>query len=278
MATYLVGDIQGCFDDLRALLDTVSFNEKHDHLYLAGDLVARGPDSLSVLRFVKSLGDHAHTVLGNHDLHLLAVAEGFKKPKAKDKTQPILDASDRDELLHWLRQQPLLLHYDKRNEIAPGFVMTHAGIPPCWDLQNAKHHAKRIEKILRGDDYRWLLQNMYANEPTHWSNELEELEQYRYTINAFTRMRFCLKDGALDMACKLPPGQMTHGELVPWFEVTPRQNIEETLVFGHWAALGGVVNRHLMGLDTGCVWGGALTMIRWEDGQRYSLPCPIHAD
>ncbi|OEE70955.1 bis(5'-nucleosyl)-tetraphosphatase (symmetrical) [Enterovibrio norvegicus FF-33] len=277
MATYLVGDIQGCFDDLKTLLDTVSFDENHDHLYLAGDLVARGPDSLSVLRFIKSLGAHGHAVLGNHDLHLLAVAEGFKKPKAKDKTQAILYAPDRAELLSWLRQQPLLIHCDSSNDNAPGFVMTHAGIPPDWDLDSAKRHANAVESILRSDRYSWLLENMYANEPAKWSEKLEGIERFCYTINALTRMRFCKPDGSLDMACKLPPEEVTDGHLVPWFEVKKRQPIEETLVFGHWAALGGVVNHQLMGLDTGCVWGGALTMVRWEDRQIFSLPCPVHA-
>ncbi|PKF51147.1 symmetrical bis(5'-nucleosyl)-tetraphosphatase [Enterovibrio nigricans] len=277
MSTFLVGDIQGCYRDLRELLDLAQFDHTQDHLYIAGDLVARGPDSLSVLRFVRSLGKHGHTVLGNHDLHLLAVAEGIMKPKAKDKTLPILEADDRDELLFWLRQQPLLIHEDISNALAPGFVMTHAGVPPCWNLESAKHQANDVEAILRSDRYLWLLQNMYANEPACWDESLEGIERYRFTINAFTRMRFCTPEGGLDMACKRPPKDITDENLVPWFALKNRQPIEETLVFGHWAALGGVINADIMGLDTGCVWGGSLTMVRWEDGQRFSLPCPIHA-
>ncbi|KXF80295.1 symmetrical bis(5'-nucleosyl)-tetraphosphatase [Enterovibrio coralii] len=277
MATYLVGDIQGCYRDLRDLLDLAQFDKTQDHLYIAGDLVARGPDSLDVLRFVKGLGEHGHTVLGNHDLHLLAVSEGIMKPKAKDKTLPILEADDRDELLTWLRHQPLLIHEAMPRGDTLGFVMTHAGVPPCWDLADAQGHAKEVEAVLQSDNYLWLLQNMYANEPSIWNSHLEGIERYRYTINAFTRMRFITTDGGLDMACKLPPEEVTDGSLVPWFAFEQRKAIDETLVFGHWAALGGVINDHYMGLDTGCVWGGSLTMVRWEDGQRFSLPCPIHA-
>ncbi|MDD1781623.1 symmetrical bis(5'-nucleosyl)-tetraphosphatase [Enterovibrio sp. ZSDZ35] len=277
MATYLVGDIQGCYRDLRDLLDLVHFDRSKDHLYIAGDLVARGPDSLSVLRFVRDLGEHGHTVLGNHDLHLLAVAEGIMKPKAKDKTQPILDAEDCAELLLWLRHQPLLIHKAFPNGQAPGFVMTHAGIPPCWSLETATQQAQGVEAILQSDDYVWLLQHMYANEPAVWDASLKGIESYRFTINALTRMRYLTPEGGLDMHCKRPPEDVTDGSLVPWFDVKKRQPIDETCIFGHWAALGGVINDQFMGLDTGCVWGGSLTMVRWEDGQRFSLPCPIHA-
>ncbi|MBV7298862.1 symmetrical bis(5'-nucleosyl)-tetraphosphatase [Enterovibrio paralichthyis] len=277
MATYLVGDIQGCFTDLIALLEDVDFDRQRDHLYIAGDLVARGPDSLSVLRFVKLLGAHGHTVLGNHDLHLLAVSEGIMKPKAKDKTLPILEAEDREELLHWLRQQPLLLHVEKSNTTHSGFVMSHAGISPDWDLATAKSCASEVESVLRSDRYQWLLEKMYANEPAMWSESLSGIERYRYTINALTRMRYCTPDGRLDMACKLPPHQINDGSLIPWFEMPNRQPIAPMQVFGHWAALGGVMKNNVLGLDTGCVWGGAMTMMRWEDGQVFSRPCPVHA-
>ncbi|WP_325890933.1 symmetrical bis(5'-nucleosyl)-tetraphosphatase [Grimontia sp. NTOU-MAR1] len=277
MATYLVGDIQGCFDDLNALLKEASFDPSNDHLYIAGDLVARGPDSLAVLRFVKSLEKHGHTVLGNHDLHLLAVSEGIMKPKGKDKTLAILEADDREELLNWLRQQPLLIHVDQANADSPGFVMTHAGIPPVWDIETAKTNAREVESVLKSDRYVWLLENMYANKPALWSPNLKGIEKYRYAINALTRMRFCELDGSLDMACKLPPEKVKDGRLMPWFQMPNRRTIDETLVFGHWAALGGVLTDNLLGLDTGCVWGGSLTMVRWEDGQRFSRPCPVHA-
>lgn len=277
MATYLVGDIQGCFDDLVALLEDAGFDRQHDHLYIAGDLVARGPDSLSVLRFVKQLGEQGHTVLGNHDLHLLAVSEGIMKVKAKDKTLPILAAKDREELLHWLRQQPLLLHVESPEKAHPGFVMSHAGIPPDWDLSTAKACASEVEDVLQSGRYKWLLENMYANEPAKWSDAHTGIERYRYTINALTRMRYCAPDGSLDMACKLPPEKITDGSLIPWFDMPGRRPITQTQVFGHWAALGGVITESVLGLDTGCVWGGALTMVRWEDRQVFSRPCPIHA-
>ncbi|MBE1276375.1 symmetrical bis(5'-nucleosyl)-tetraphosphatase [Enterovibrio baiacu] len=278
MATYLVGDIQGCYSDLRNLLDIAKFDPNIDHLYIAGDLVARGPDSLAVLRFVRDLGEHGHAVLGNHDLHLLAVAEGIMKVKAKDKTLPILDAPDSKVLLTWLRHQPLLIHKALDNGTSPGFVMTHAGIPPVWDLAKAQKHAQDVEAVLRSDRYLWLLQNMYANEPSVWSKSLEGIERLRYIINAFTRMRFLTAVGGLDMACKLPPNKIHDNSLVPWFDVQRHKPMKETMVFGHWAALNGVFQENILGLDTGCVWGGALTMVRWEDGQRFSLPCPIHAD
>ena len=277
MARYLVGDIQGCFNDLMKLLDLACFDAKKDHLYLAGDLVCRGPDSLSVLRFVRRLKDHGHTVLGNHDLHLLAVFENIKKANPKDKTQPIFDAEDAADLLFWLRHQPLLIEHATPNKTAPGFVMTHAGIPPAWELVTAKRAAIEVENILQSDRYKWLLENMYANTPSQWEGTLSGVERYRYIINAFTRMRFCDKTGGLDMECKQPPEEIKDGSLIPWFEFEPRKKINETLVFGHWAALGGVFKEHLIGLDTGCVWGGSLTMLRWEDEQIFSLPCPVHA-
>lgn len=277
MATYLIGDVQGCFEDLLALLDLANFTPRDDHLYLAGDLVARGPDSLSVLRFVRDLGEHGHTVLGNHDLHLLAIAENIKTSHAKDNTGPIFTATDSNDLLKWLRHQPLLIHVPVPNQHANGFVMTHAGIPPAWDLERAKCSATEVEAILQSERYRWLLENMYANHPTLWSETLTGIERYRYIINAFTRMRFCEPTGGLDMNCKLPPNEIKPGTLVPWFTYPHRQPIEETIVFGHWAALGGVSENNILGLDTGCVWGGSLTMMRWEDSQRFSLACPVHA-
>lgn len=277
MATYLVGDVQGCFDDLMKLLNLVQFDPHTDHLYLAGDLVSRGPDSLSVLRYVRALGAHGHTVLGNHDLHLLALFYQEKKPHKKDKTGPIFDAIDAEDLLSWLRQQPLLIHLPTPNQNAPGFVMTHAGISPAWSLEKAKHCAAEIETILQSPRHPWLLKNMYANTPSHWSETLHGLDRYRYIINAFTRMRFCDNTGGLDMDCKESPNEMEDNALTPWFEFKPRKHINETLVFGHWAALGGVFEDHLLGLDTGCVWGGSLSLVRWEDGQRWSLPCPVHA-
>ncbi|MCR9636388.1 bis(5'-nucleosyl)-tetraphosphatase (symmetrical) ApaH [Vibrio alginolyticus] len=258
MATYIVGDIQGCFDELQRLLEKVSFSAKKDQLWLAGDLVARGPKSLETLRFVKSLGASAIVVLGNHDLHLLAVAHGIKKVKDKDRTAPIFTAPDKEELLTWLAQQPLMAEHDE-------FVMCHAGISPQWNLKTARKCAREVERIIQSEELPWLLKNMYSNQPDSWDDSLQGLDRYRYIINAFTRMRFCFPDGRLDMDCKLSPQQVSGNELIPWFDVPKRIHLNKAVLFGHWAALQGYMNNEVIGLDTGCVWGGRLTMIRWED-------------
>lgn len=258
MATYIVGDIQGCFDELQRLLEKVSFSAKKDQLWLAGDLVARGPKSLETLRFVKSLGASAIVVLGNHDLHLLAVAHGIKKVKDKDRTAPIFTAPDKEELLTWLAQQPLMAEHDE-------FVMCHAGISPQWNLKTARKCAREVERIIQSEELPWLLKNMYGNQPDSWDDSLQGLDRYRYIINAFTRMRFCFPNGRLDMDCKLPPQQVSGNELIPWFDVPKRIHLNKAVLFGHWAALQGYMNNEVIGLDTGCVWGGSLTMIRWED-------------
>jgi bis(5'-nucleosyl)-tetraphosphatase (symmetrical) len=258
VADYIVGDIQGCFDELQQLLQQAAFNPEHDTLWLAGDLVARGPKSLETLRFVKSLGRAARVVLGNHDLHLLAVALGVHPEKKKDKTIPIFAAPDRNELLHWLRHQPLLAEHDE-------FVMCHAGVSPQWDLDTARAASGEIEELLAGDNWQELIEQMYANTPDSWSNSLAGIERYRYIINAYTRMRFVHPDGRLDMLCKLPPKEMDSTELIPWFKLPGRIALEKTVLFGHWAALMGSECNNTIGLDTGCVWGGHLTMLRWQD-------------
>ena len=271
MSTYLVGDIQGCFDDLCQLLEQAGFDAEHDELWLAGDLVARGPKSLETLRFVRSLGPRAVIVLGNHDLHLLAVANGIAKSKPKDLLQPLLDAPDCDELLNWLRHQPLMAEHPTHP-----FVMAHAGITPQWSLAEARQQAREIEAQLQGDNWLWLLENMYGNGPDSWDPALSGIERYRFSINAFTRMRFCYPDGRLDMACKLAPADIDDSSLRPWFEL-PREPLGKTVIFGHWAALMGHQDEHTIGLDTGCVWGNSMTLLRWEDGHRFSQPCPLHA-
>lgn len=263
MATYIVGDLQGCLDELLLLLDKVNFQPGADTLWVAGDLVARGPKSLEVLRYLKSLGDNVQIVLGNHDLHLLAVSMGLFKAKDKDRTAPILQAEDSKTLLKWLRKQPLLAEHQE-------FVMCHAGISPQWTLKQARHAAREVEALLHSKEWRWLIENMYANQPDRWCDSLQGIERYRYIINAFTRMRFCYPDGRLDMACKLPPSQTNSNELVPWFEVKLREKLKKTVIFGHWAALEGYRGKKVIGLDTGCVWGGSLTMLRWEDKQFFT--------
>jgi len=263
VANYIVGDIQGCFDELQLLLNKANFDPKHDTIWFAGDLVARGPKSLETLRFVKSLGSAAITVLGNHDLHLLAVSLGIHPQKKKDRTLPIFSAPDRDELLDWLRHQPLIAEHDE-------FVVCHAGISPQWDRKQACTASKEVEAELQGDNWKWLIEEMYANSPDYWDDDLQGIERYRYIINAFTRMRFCFTDGRLDMLCKLPPQDVTSKKLVPWFKLKQRIKLDKTILFGHWAALSGFENKHAIGLDTGCVWGGTLTMLRWEDKTFFS--------
>ncbi|KGY11736.1 bis(5'-nucleosyl)-tetraphosphatase [Vibrio tubiashii] len=263
MATYIVGDLQGCLDELLLLLDKVQFDMNQDTLWVAGDLVARGPNSLEVLRFLYSLGDTVKVVLGNHDLHLLAVSLGLFKVKTKDKTAAIFSAKDKQELLAWLKQQPLLAEHDE-------FVMCHAGISPQWSLQQAREAATEVETILRSEKWAWLIENMYSNQPDLWNESLQGIERYRYIINAFTRMRFCNEEGKLDMECKLPPSKIHSDQLMPWFKVKNRVKLEKTVLFGHWAALEGYQNEEVIGLDTGCVWGGSLTMLRWEDKQFFT--------
>ncbi|MGF1740642.1 symmetrical bis(5'-nucleosyl)-tetraphosphatase [Vibrio profundum] len=261
MSIYLVGDIQGCFTELKLLLDKAQFDSEKDQLWCAGDLVARGPDSLQTLRFIKDLGNAAKVVLGNHDLHLLAISLGLRQAKEKDGINDIFQAEDRDELLNWLKQQPLFLEHDD-------FVLCHAGISPNWDLTIARAAAKEIEDLLQSEEWPQLLQGMYADTPAQWDPQLTGIERYRYIINAFTRMRYCAQDGSLDMQAKYPPADMRDSSLFPWFETPNRVQLDKTVVFGHWAALQGYHSQTAIGLDTGCVWGGSLTMLRWDD-QRY---------
>ncbi|WP_107851281.1 symmetrical bis(5'-nucleosyl)-tetraphosphatase [Oceanimonas marisflavi] len=271
MATYIVGDLQGCLNELNRLLAEVGFTPSRDQLWLTGDLVARGPDSLGCLRRVMALGNAATTVLGNHDLHLLAVAAGLRPPKKADRIHDILHAADKPDLLYWLRQQPLLARHEQH-----GFVMTHAGIPPQWSLEQAENAARMAEAELRSAHYRDRLSDMYGNQPDAWREDLGDSERLRFTINAFTRMRLCHNDGRLDFDFKegLKSAPM---ELKPWFELRD-QHEDPPLVFGHWAALEGHCEKpDIHALDTGCVWGGSLTLLCWETGERISTPCPAHA-
>ncbi|MFC0309447.1 bis(5'-nucleosyl)-tetraphosphatase (symmetrical) ApaH [Gallibacterium trehalosifermentans] len=268
MATYIVGDLQGCFDELQLLLQQVNFNPTQDKLYLVGDLVARGDKSLECLRFVKSLGSAAQTVLGNHDLHLLATAYGIKKVKEKDRVDAIFSAPDFADLIFWLRQQPLLIDRSKEQ----GFVITHAGISPEWDLATAKQCAHEVEQVLQNGDYQTLLAEMYGDQPDHWRPTLTGIERLRYSINVFTRMRFCFHNKRLEFACKRPP-QAAPDDLIPWFELQNPLYQQVNLLFGHWASL---INyptaKNIYPLDTGCVWGNKMTMLRWEDKQYFTQP------
>ncbi len=255
MTLYAIGDVQGCAAALDRLLERLRFEPERDRLWLVGDLVNRGPDSLAVLRKVKALGDSATTVLGNHDLHLLATVAGNRTPRPTDTLDAVLAAPDRDELVDWLRRRPLL-HFDARARR----VLVHAGIPPQWSVYQACEHAEEIETLLRSDDWRAALATMYGDEPRLWREDLDEVSRRRFTINALTRMRYCDRHGELDMTQSGPPGSEPRG-LVPWFDVPGRQAHNVQIVFGHWAALGLVRRPDVIALDSGCVWGGALSAV-----------------
>ncbi|MBK8182484.1 MAG: symmetrical bis(5'-nucleosyl)-tetraphosphatase [Candidatus Competibacteraceae bacterium] len=259
MAVYAIGDIQGCYDPLRRLLDLLRFDPTADTLWLVGDLVNRGPRSVDVLRLIKGLGDQAVAVLGNHDLTLLAVAAGYVKPKRKDTFHSILDAPDREELLAWLRHRPLL-HHDP----LLGFTLIHAGLPPQWDLALAQGCAAAVEATLQGVDCHAFLKRMFGGEPVRWRDDLAGYDRLRFTINALTRMRFCTADGTLSFTEKGAPGSQTLG-LIPWFAVPGRRSADLSIVFGHWAALGYYRAAGIFALDSGCVWGNRLTAIRLDE-------------
>jgi bis(5'-nucleosyl)-tetraphosphatase (symmetrical) len=261
MAAYAIGDIQGCGDELEALLERIAFDPARDRLWFAGDLVNRGPRSLDVLRKVKSLGEAAISVLGNHDLHLLAVAYAPKKKRLKkgDTIAEILEAPDRDELLDWLRRQPLL-HHDARL----GWLMVHAGLAPQWNLEQARASAAELESALRQTPlHRELFDQMYGDAPDLWSEDLAGVERLRFITNCFTRLRFCDRDGRLSMSYK---GTLEEApsELVPWFRVPGRRAKDVRIVFGHWSALGYFSEPNLLCIDSGCVWNGRLCAVRLD--------------
>ncbi|MGR3807392.1 Bis(5'nucleosyl)-tetraphosphatase, ApaH [Pasteurella testudinis DSM 23072] len=262
MATYIVGDLQGCFDELQLLLDKVRFEPQQDELWLVGDLVARGDKSLECLRFIKGLGESAKTVLGNHDLHLIATALGLKSVKKKDRVDAIFAADDFAELIDWLRHQPLLRQHPKH-----GFIMCHAGISPDWTLRRAKKSAAEVEAVLQHGDYRTLIKEMYGEQPDRWSKQLKGIERLRYIINVFTRMRFCYADHRLDFACKTTLAEAP-ADLFPWYELDNATYQQQPILFGHWASLvGEPMPKGIYALDSGCVWGNYMTMLRWEDQQ-----------
>ncbi len=260
MATYAIGDVQGCFEPLQRLLDKLNFDPAADTLWFAGDLVNRGPESLAVLRQVRELGDRAITVLGNHDLALLVIAAGFSRPGRRDTMIDVLNAPDAEQLLDWLRHRPLLHH-----DAELGFTLVHAGLAPAWDLATAQACARELEAALRGPAHRTLLAEMFGNRPERWSDDLTGLDRLRCIINYCTRMRFCRLDGSLDLQAKSPPGRQPEG-LLPWFELPWRRNRDLDIVFGHWAALGHYRAPGIYALDSGCVWGGRLTALRLDDG------------
>jgi bis(5'-nucleosyl)-tetraphosphatase (symmetrical) len=265
MATFAIGDIQGCFAEFQELLALSGFREREDRLWLVGDLVNRGPQSLETLRYVRSLGSSAVTVLGNHDLHLLAVSEGLEKPREGDTLDEVLSAPDRDELLAWLRLRPLL-HCER------GMVLVHAGLLPQWDIATASRLAAEVEIRLRSPNYRQFLSRLYGGKPDHWSDSLQGMDRLRVIVNAMTRLRFCSVDGVMEFRSKgevnqNPPGYM------PWFDVPGRRSLDAAVVFGHWSALGLKLTNKLIAIDSGCVWGGQLTAVRLDDRQLFQVPC-----
>ena len=268
MSIYAIGDIQGCFFALEKLLEVIHFDPTTDVLWFTGDLVNRGPQSLETLRFVRQLGKHQQMVLGNHDLHLLACAHGAHAGWPDDTLDPILQAKDRDELIDWLLHQPLLHHDELLN-----FTMIHAGLAPDWDLIRAKKLAHEVEAILQSDQRSEFFQHLYGNTPTHWEESLTGWDRIRCIVNFFTRARFCHPDGALELHTKENMRENTT-DLIPWFKIPNRKSASLKLIFGHWAALGGVTNTpNTFALDTGCIWGYALTAMRLSDGERFSVSC-----
>lgn len=265
MATYAVGDVQGCFDELQRLLEVLRFDPAADQLWLTGDLVNRGPASLEVLRFVRGLGDRAVTVLGNHDLHLVA-AHLRGESRRQDTFHDVLGAPDRDELMAWLRSRPLLHAQD-------GWLMVHAGLPPQWSAAQAATIAGEVSALIAqpGSD-EFFLRHMYGDLPDRWSPELEGWQRLRFVINCCTRLRVCTADGRVDLAYSGAPARAPAG-LLPWFAVPARASAGTPVLFGHWSSLGQVhwPGHEAYGLDTGCVWGRQLTALRLEDRRVFAV-------
>lgn len=272
MATYAVGDLQGCLQALQCLLKQVAFDPAKDRLWLVGDLVNRGPQSLDTLRFLYSIRESLVCVLGNHDLHLLAAGKNIERLKKADTLREIIEAPDCAELLEWLRQQKLL-HYDEQRNVA----LVHAGIPPQWSLRKALKYADEVETALRDDNLLPpYLDGMYGNDPARWDNDLKGVTRLRVITNYFTRMRFCTAEGKLDLKSKEGLDTAPAG-YKPWFQHKERKTRDVKIIFGHWAALEGNVNDPgIFALDTGCVWGGALTLMNIDTFERLSCKCDEH--
>ena len=266
MSTYAIGDVQGCYEPLRRLLDKLDFDTAADTLWFVGDLVNRGPHSLETLRFVRSLGSRAVTVLGNHDLNLLVVASGARKPHRGDTLGPILAAPDRDELLHWLRHRKLM-------HAGAGYAMVHAGLLPQWSIARALELAAEVEAALQSPDAEEFCAHMYGNSPTAWDEALTGHERLRVIVNAMTRVRLCNAAGQMEFSHKGEPVAIPAG-FMPWFDVPGRASADTPIICGHWAALGLMVRGDLLAIDSGCVWGRDLTALRLEDRRVFQCDCP----
>lgn len=269
MTTYAIGDLQGCQTQLLALLEKINAAAPDARLIFVGDIVNRGPRSLDSLRQVRNMGKRARIVLGNHDLNLLAVACGLRQPHRSDTLDDILAADDRDELIHWLRHQPLALLED-------GHLCVHAGVLPQWNTQQTLELASEVETALQSDDWKNFLQQMYGDAPAQWHDDLQGVARLRCIVNALTRLRYCTADGVMDFTIKegitdataLPDG------LMAWFDVPDRRTEDTNVVFGHWSTLGLLLRPKLLGLDTGCVWGGKLSAISLQDRHLLQVDCP----
>ncbi len=269
MATYAIGDLQGCFAPLQQLLGEIGYSRSRDRLWFVGDVVNRGPASLQALRFVRDLGSDAVMVLGNHDLHLLVSAWGGRKIHKDDTLDDILAAPDRAELLDWLRRQPLM-------HVEGDYAMVHAGLLPQWTIGQAGDLAREAEVALRADDHEAFYARMYGNDPDRWHDSLTGWDRLRVIVNAMTRLRICTPDGVMEFAHKGELADIPDGYL-PWFDVPTRRSTSHTIVCGHWSALGLRSGSRLLALDTGCLWGRALTAVRLEDRKLFSVACPAPA-
>ena len=272
MKTYVIGDLQGCAHEAQALLDKIAVDAGGDaRILFVGDLINRGPESLMALRRMKALseasGGRVEALLGNHDLHLLAVAVGAQKASRSDTLDEILAAPDLDELVAWLRARPLAMFVDAH-------LMVHAGVAPQWDAAKTMELAGEVEAVLRGDGWIDFLARMYGNQPDRWDDSLEGIARLRCIVNALTRMRLCLPDGTMDFAHKESESGPEGSGLVPWFDLPGRRTNDVTVVFGHWSALGLVLRPNLVGLDSGCVWGGKLTAVCLDDRTLLQVDCP----
>lgn len=270
MTRYAIGDVQGCFEELRELLERLNFKPDRDRLFFVGDLVNRGPASLQVLRLVHDLGDNATVVLGNHDLHLLAVAHGKRRSRGNDTIADVLSAPDREKLTEWLLMRPMA--HAEAGPQGQTDVLIHAGLVPQWNVATTLRLAREVESALRADAVA-VFEQMYGDEPDTWREDLAGIERLRFTINVLTRLRVCTADGRVDLKWKgkPPPPRSLYR---PWFDVEQRESRSARVVFGHWSALGFVRRDGVVGLDSGCVWGGSLTAFDLdEERPPIAVPC-----